>query len=272
MDPTSDGEGDESALAPDAAFELLADETRMGILRALWAEYDPRDPDTAVPFRRLFDLVGADDTGNFNYHLGRLTGHFVRRTDAGYELAASGFRVVRAVVAGSVTGDPPLPETPVDATCARCGGQVAITHEDGTTWARCTDCEGYWAGHDGAIFGFGLPPRGLRDRDADAVLDATITYSIHRFAAVCRGVCPECGGSVEGALDVCTDHDADGVCDACGSAFRGVLTFACGACTFDWRSPAYAPVSHHPALAAFYDDHGTEHVPATWAAVRRGLR
>jgi hypothetical protein len=266
------GGGGAAPLSPDDAFTLLGNEARIAILRALWDAYDPHEADGTVSFSDLFDRVDVDDSGNFNYHLGRLTGHFVRRTADGYRLAAPGFRVVRAVVAGGVTGDPTVGPSPVDADCPLCGSPAEITHGDGTTWARCTACEGYWPLRGGEIFGFSLPPAGLRGRDADGVLDATIAYSIHRFEAMCDGVCPECGSAVDSSLAVCADHDADGsVCDACDSRFAAVLTFACTACKFDWRSPSYAAVSHHPALVAFYFDRGVEHVPATWDGLRRGL-
>jgi hypothetical protein len=270
---TYDRRGEGAApLSPDDAFTLLGDETRIAILRALWDAYDPHDVGATVSFSDLFDRVDVDDSGNFNYHLGRLTGHFVRRTVDGYRLAAPGFRVVRAVVAGGVTGDPTVGPSPVNATCALCESPVEMTHEDGTTWARCTACEGYWPQRGGEIFGFSLPPAGLRDRDADEILDATIVYSIRRFETMCDGVCPECGSAADSSLTVCGDHATDGgICDACESRFAAVLTFVCTACKFDWRSPAYAAVSNHPALVAFYFERGVEHVPGTWAGLRRGL-
>lgn len=270
MTGTTD-DGDSAALPPDDAFTLLGDTTRIAILEALWRAYDPYTGDDAVTFSDLCDAVGTDDTGNFNYHLGRLTGHFVRRTNAGYELTEPGFKVVRAVVAGGLTDDPTVESAPVDAACGRCGGRVEVTYEAGTTWARCGECEGYWPRRGGEIFGFSLPPAGLRGRDPDEVFDATIAYSVHRFEAMSRGVCPECGSAVDAALSVCADHDGGGVCDACDSYFAGVVVSVCDACTFAWRSPDYAPVSHHPALVAFYYDHGVEHVPATWDGIRRGF-
>jgi hypothetical protein len=265
-----DGDRDADTRPPDRVFALLGNETRIGIVRALWEAYDPY-ADDAVPFSTLFERVGADDTGNFNYHLGKLTEHFVRRTDDGYELAPPGFEVVRAIVAGTATETPALAAAAVDATCRRCGSPVEITYEDATTWARCTGCEGYWPDRGGEIFGFSLPPQGLRERDPDEILHATIVYSIRRFETMSDGVCPACGGTVDAALAVCDDHAPDGVCDACGSSFLGVLTFVCDSCKFAWRSPSYAAVSNHPALVAFYYDHGVEHVPATWAAISRGL-
>jgi hypothetical protein len=270
---TSEGEGGDAAVrSPEGVFALLGNETRVGILRALWERYDPYATDNAVSFSALYERVGVEDTGNFNYHLGRLTGHFVRRTDGGYELTAPGLKVVRAVVAGGVTADPTLAPTPVDATCAGCGGSVELAYEDGTTWARCTVCEGYWPQRGGEILGFSLPPEGLRGREPDEVLRATLVYAIHRFETMSDGVCPECGGAVDASLTVCPDHRVtDGVCDACDSRFVGVVTLVCDACKFAWRCPSYAPALNHPAVVAFYDDHGVEHVPATWAAVSRGL-
>ncbi|WP_435064224.1 DUF7351 domain-containing protein [Halobaculum sp. EA56] len=271
MAPGSNG-GDRDALPPDDAFTLAGNGTRMAILRALWDAYEPYASDNAVPFSELFDRVDVEDTGNFNYHLGKLTGHFVRRTDAGYELSAPGFRIVRAVVAGGVTGNPALAPSRVGETCDRCGSPVAVAYEDGITWVRCRSCEGYWPQRGGEIFGFGLPPNGLRGRDPDGVLDATIAYSIRRFETMIDGVCPECGAPVAASLAVCDDHDpGEGVCDACGSRFLGVVSAVCDSCKFHWRSPGYAPVSHHPALISFYDDRGVEHVPATWAAIERGF-
>lgn len=72
------GEADDAVLAPDDAFAVLGNETRLGILRALWDAYNPQETDNSVPFSEFYDRVGFDDTGNFNYRLGKLTGDFVR--------------------------------------------------------------------------------------------------------------------------------------------------------------------------------------------------
>lgn len=268
---TVEVDGGDTTLSPDDAFTLLGNETRIGILRALWEAHEPYAEDNTVPFSVLYDRVGAEDSGNFNYHLGKLTDHFVRRTDDGYELTAPGFEVVRAVVAGGATENPVLEPTVVDATCVRCGRPIEIAYEDGTTWARCTGCEGYWRG-EGGIFGFSLPPEGLRNRGPDGIFDATIVYSIHRFETMHNGVCPECGATVDASLDVCEDHDAsDGICGTCGFYFQGIMTFVCDSCKFAWRSPSYAAAYRCPALISFYYDHGIGHVHSSWEAIRRGL-
>ncbi|SEO20903.1 hypothetical protein SAMN04487948_10196 [Halogranum amylolyticum] len=270
--PCAPDGGEPLSLSPDDAFTLLGNETRVAILRALWEAHEPYDSDTAVPFSELFDRVGVDDTGNFNYHLGRLTGHFVRRTESGYELTAPGFEIVHALVAGTATENPILEPAVVAANCPRCERRIEIVYTDGTVWARCPHCEGYWPQRGGEIFGFSLPPEGLRDRDPDEILEATIRYSIHRFESMNDGVCPECGGSVDGSLAVCEDHDpCDAICDRCSSYFAGVITFVCRSCKFAWRSPGWAPVHDHPALVSFYYDHGIEHVLDDWMAMKRSF-
>lgn len=258
-------------LPPDEAFVLLGNETRIGILQALWEVFDPYTSDNAIPFSALYKRVGSADTGNFNYHLGKLTDHFVRQSDDGYELTAPGFEIVRAVVAGSATENPILEPTAINANCARCDGPVEIAYEDGTIWSRCAECEGYWQG-DGELFGFGLPPEGLRNRGPDDIFDATIAYSIRRFETMNDGVCPECGGTVDASLTVCEDHDAgDGICDACGFHYLGIITLVCDSCKFAWRSPSWAPVHCHSAIISFYYDRGVEHVQSSWEAIRRGF-
>lgn len=204
--------------SPEAAFSLLGNETRIEILHALWAAYDPHEDANAASFSDLYEHSRIEDTGNFNYHLDQLLGHFVTETDEGYQLTEPGFRVARAIVAGTATEDPTLSATPLDRSCLRCDGTVEIAYDGGTTKLRCTDCEGFWSRQDGTIASFSLPPEGLRDRDPDEILDATIVYALHRLNTMDDGVCPACGGPVDATLTVCDAHDAgDGICDAVGS-------------------------------------------------------
>ena len=92
-------------LAPDESFALLGNETRVRILVAL------ADADDALHFSTLHDRVDLRDSEQFNYHLDRLVGHFVDRTDDGYELRQAGSRVVEAILSGAVTEDPVLERT-----------------------------------------------------------------------------------------------------------------------------------------------------------------
>lgn len=71
------------------AFSLLGNEARLAVLLALWDAAEPFDEagswdpaeGNAVPFSELRDRVGMRDSGQLNYHLGELEGHFVEQTD-----------------------------------------------------------------------------------------------------------------------------------------------------------------------------------------------
>lgn len=271
MPPSASDSTDTPRLSPDEAFDLLGDETRIGILHALWEMYDPHAEDNSVAFSSLYDHAEGRDSGNFSYHLQKLTDQFVRKTADGYMLTPSGFEIIQAVIAGAATERPTLDPTTVDATCPRCECPVLIAYEDGSIWAWCSGCSGYWRGN-GTFFGFSLPPEGLRNRNADEIFDATIAYSIRRFETMCDGVCPECAGVVTASLAVCGNHEADeSICERCGFHYLGTITFVCDSCKFAWRSPSWAPLQYHPAVASFYYDHGIEHVTGSWDALRRSF-
>jgi hypothetical protein len=61
----------------------------LSILLGLWEAFEPFTEENAVSFSELRDRVGTRDSGQFNYHLDQLTGHFIRATDSGYELRGS---------------------------------------------------------------------------------------------------------------------------------------------------------------------------------------
>lgn len=72
---------------PEEAYALLANETRIEIVRALG------EANTALTFSTLKERVGVRDSGGFNYHLQRLRGTFVKREACGYALTDSGEQV-----------------------------------------------------------------------------------------------------------------------------------------------------------------------------------
>ncbi|MFB6206666.1 MAG: ArsR/SmtB family transcription factor, partial [Haloglomus sp.] len=89
--------GEPTALSPDEAFGVLGNETRIQILQTLG------EADGPLSFTELRDRVGIRQGSQFNYHLDKLVGHFVRKTDDGYELRLAGRRVIYAVLSEAVT-------------------------------------------------------------------------------------------------------------------------------------------------------------------------
>lgn len=96
---------------PTDALSVLADETRIAILRAL------ADADEPLSFSRLRERADVRDSGRFSYHLQRLCEYFVRETPEGYELGHAGARLIDAT--GTDGDAPPTPDEP--AECPVCG-------------------------------------------------------------------------------------------------------------------------------------------------------
>jgi hypothetical protein len=155
--------------SPDEVFGLLGNETRMAILQAIWdADGGDRPDDNVVTFTELRDRVGVADSGRFNYHLGQLTGRFVRKTDDGYRLRQAGLSVIRALLAGTIIDEPTLEPTAIDTPCPHCGATVEVRYEDEELVVRCR--EGKHSGPSqppGTIINLHVPPAGLRDRTPD---------------------------------------------------------------------------------------------------------
>lgn len=126
-------------LSPDNAFSVLGNETRMEILQALG------EADKPVSFSELRDRVGMRDSGNFNYHLDKLTGHFLGRTEVGYTLRQAGRRVIEAVLSGAVTDVPELEPTQIERSCFYCDAPIKVAYDETSprpVKPYCTECAG----------------------------------------------------------------------------------------------------------------------------------
>ena len=77
------------------------------------------------------------------------------------------------------------------------------------------------------------------------------------------GVCPECSGPMPvESIRICHDHRPDPlddeVCGNCGSIFWGLAHHICEVCKFHMQLPTTLYPDAHPAVLAFYYDHGIE--------------
>lgn len=274
MTPGVDGR--DAGLSPDEAFGLLGNETRVGILRALWRAFESGTGENAVPFSTLYEDVDIADTGNFTYHLEKLTGPFVRRTDDGYALKQTGINVVRAVVAGSVTEDPAFGPTAVDADCPRCGAPVEVEYADELMTVYCTACAGGhpWRGKPGFVFGGLVPSAVMEGRSVEAAFRAGVTYTSLQIAALREGVCPHCSGVPDVDIEVCADHEygEEPFCPNCGRYHPTEAWLVCSMCKRSVYPPVSVVVLADPEVAAFYGARGVDHRIGTWEATRRAYR
>jgi endogenous inhibitor of DNA gyrase (YacG/DUF329 family) len=240
---------DHGGVSPPEAFSMLANETRIEILQALWERRD--EP---VAFSELHADVDVD-RGNFNYHLSKLAEHFVRQTQAGYELREAGKAVIRAVLAGTITHDPRIEPTDLGVPCPLCGGAIEFSYADEFITVRCTSCAGVMGGDvpSGTFMHHTFPPAGLQGRHGIEVLEAARVHYETDLVTMLQGVCPECGGTVDRSIHVCAEHetDGDGMCTACGSVPDIWVEHVCANCSYSRWCVIWLPILFHPAVIAF---------------------
>ncbi|MBX0324154.1 helix-turn-helix domain-containing protein [Halomicroarcula sp. F13] len=269
----TDEDAAEATLAPDEAFAVLGDETRIGILRALGAAEEP------LSFSELRERVGVDDSGQFNYHLEKVVGHFVAKSDEGYTLRRSGRRVVEAVLSGAVTETPAFERTRIEEACEYCGAPVEVRWRSGNVELFCTECAGRYGQSYGAtkrpepvaagyLGRMPLPPAGLQGRTPDEIVRAAWTWSHLEMLAMSSGLCPRCSAPVETDVFVCEDHDAsDGLCDRCDGAHAVNVGARCTNCIFRSGGVLVVVLLADTALLAFLTAHGLN--PVAPDSIRR---
>jgi DNA-binding transcriptional ArsR family regulator len=238
------------------AFAILGNETRVRTLLALWESEEPSS------FATLRRTVAPDDRGNFSYHLGKLTEHFVEKTDDGYVLRLAGEQVVRAVLAGTIVDNDPLPADELGERCVYCGGRVEMSHDGERISVRCTDCAGVVGREfpDGTYMHYGFPPAGLVGRTREEAVDAAHVLYDSKLSPMMKGVCPECAGRVSLSFDVCDDHHVaeSGLCPRCDTRFSVWARYECDHCKYDRNAAMWFAALNHPAVIAFYHDHGLD--------------
>ena len=241
-------------IAPEEAFSILGNETRMEILRVLWQAEGP------YSFSELRTEAAPDDEGNLNYHLGKLTPHFVRRTDDGYVLRFAGEQVVRAVLTGTITSDPTIPPEPTAEECLYCGTAVEMTYREEVISVQCPECDGAIGGTypDGTCMQYEFPPAGLANREREEIIDAAHVLYDSKIAPMMKGVCPECAGQVSISHDVCSDHERDDreVCPSCETRYAVWAQYQCENCRYARQFPPWYVALNHPAVIAFLYRHG----------------
>lgn len=199
--------GEPSGELSTAMFDLVGQSDRAAILTAL-GEYarEERDGD-GLAFSTLRERVGHDDPGNFNYHLGRLVGGPVERTDAGYRLSTVGRRLLSVVAAERFD---PEQTTDIDATadCPVCGTPATVEYTEG--YLRI-DCSTHTATFD----------VGAEVVDRVGVATACrvgFRQGILDTASFRDGVCSGCEGPVDAGFVVGEDDGPwfEGACRRCG--------------------------------------------------------
>jgi hypothetical protein len=204
--------------AVEAAIDVLADGTRLSILRALATQQGRTPSSPAVGFADLQRRVEAPDSGNFAYHLDRLVDQYVVKTEDGYRLTDAGTSVASAIVAGGFTTDGDGRSIETGADCPVCGEPIAAEGVPGGVRFVCG------AGH--GLREVGIPPAVL-DRGPEAALRHATRQALQDLESVSDGACARCLSPVEWSTrEVPPEHrSAAGTaqlvagCEACGMVY-----------------------------------------------------
>lgn len=246
----ADRSGRREDLAPAAAFDVLGNEVRLGIVRELAAVRRTNWQWQGRAFSELRKAVGVEDAGNFSYHLDRLQDHFVVKDDGEYKLTYAGMQVAGAVVAGTYTdrGDPRTEALDVD--CPECGEPLTLRYEREFLAVECEDHE--------LLFGTSLPPGAADGRSTESLLGLATLDARQDVERAREGVCPHCWGTVD------VEVPAESVVHA-GTGERLAVPddqpwveFRCERCGMVfWLTPG-ACVVNEPPVVALLHDHGVD--------------
>ncbi|PSP56380.1 transcriptional regulator [Halobacteriales archaeon QH_7_66_36] len=227
----------EECLPPAEAFAVVGNETRLSILESLW------ELDRPAAFSDLRRSVGMSDSAQFNYHLSKLRGQFVRKTDDGYEFRSAGRSVIAAVLSGTLNQDPQLQPFEVDGECVDCGSSLVAHYEDEQVRIRCADCG---RNHGGYSF----PPGGLEDRTREELMDAFNQRARHLSCLSADGVCPECSGRMETHLSEASEEN--------GFDLNVRVEHECQRCHHTIYSSVGLVLLDDAEVVSFYRDHGVD--------------
>ena len=254
-------DSEDTVLTSDDAFAVLGNETRIQILRTLGETDEP------LSFTEVRERVGIRQGAQFNYHLNKLVGHFVQKTDEGYELRRPGRRVIEAVLSGAITDDPSVAPTSVDFECRLCGAPLKLSYIQERVELYCTGCAGQYdeigkprnpdAPEDhGWLGGYNLPPAGIYGRSPAEILQTASLWTHLAFIAWGNDVCPRCSATVEQTLRVCEGHDTlDGLCPKCDRRHAVQLTSRCTNCGATMEGLFGNHLMKSPQLRSFVADH-----------------
>lgn len=219
-------------------FEVLGQEVRIGILRALVERWIADPENTAASFSELREATGVSDSGQFNYHLDKLTGLFVRKTDDGYDLTAAGRAVAGAILSGSFEADGDWGPTELDEPCHQCGATVSARYSDGII---SVECENGHLNHRDSI------PRSIVEgSDLPTAIERATLLGQHDMELLTRGLCPRCNDDLDPNLVLDNGDEfplLEGHCDRCGYYFTGPVTLV---------------ILTHPVLRTYYLERGID--------------
>lgn len=245
--PFDAGGGSEDGLTPEDAFAILGNEYRARIIYTLGDAQGIEGPRPAMSFSELYAAADADvATSQFNYHLQKLVGPFIDKTDEGYRLRHEGVKLYRTILAGTYTTES-LSVEPIDVgvSCYYCSAPIEATYRDRRVTIACSSCDRQYSDTT-------MPPS-LVDADEDALLERIDQHVRHRILAFSKGVCSVCASGLRTQF-LTPDEIA-----APGFGELGVFVHrACEHCGAQQYMSVGLSLLYNARLIAFFEERGLD--------------
>ena len=226
-------------ISPEDAFALLGDETRIAIIRALGMASDE-----SLSFSALRERASVADSGQFNYHLRKLVGSFVRRTEGDkYELTYAGMRVIGAIFSGTFNRRGAPTSFELDSACTICGTSLMAQYEQERVTINCATC-------DDQISTFGFPPGAFENRLREELPQAFDAWIQAHLSAVRKCFCLNCTGRMNGSITDGSEHLLEDQ--------EVGIEHVCERCDNHSISSIGVYLLSHPDVIAFHHDHGID--------------
>lgn len=221
---------------PEEAFGLLSNDLRVSIVRTLGEVGEP------LTFSSLREAIDERDSGKFNYHLGKLTGHYVTKDEDGYRLSLAGTQVYGAILSGAYTTNAGLEAFEFQGPCPLCGSHALVAeYADEQAKLYCPDCE-EWRNE------FSFPPANLTQYTREELPYAFDRWMHATVMKVLQGFCSNCSGRVVGQLE---RAQAD-------SPIPVRAVFECERCGDTLTAGALLPVLFDPRTISLFEKQGVD--------------
>lgn len=226
------------------AFDLLSNEVRVDILRAL-GEAMAGDNEVALSFSTLQQRVGVTDNGRFNYHLTKLTDRLVTKREDGYKLRPPGTTIYQAIVSGAYTDDEGTVPVPVDGEyCPYCGADEEAWYEESHFHLGCGAC-------DNLVVRYPIPPASFDRDQPDSLLTAGGAHILRDQVSMHQGICPHCSGPVASSLT-----EEGGELEKFNErVYSSVAKFVCARCSWSMYCGVPFALNTEPAVIGFFENH-----------------
>jgi hypothetical protein len=239
--------GDDNSAAD--VFAVLSDETRVDVLRAVAVTQNELQVGGGPPrlsFSDIYERVDVDNTSKLSYHLGELTGTFLRKDDDGYSFTHAGENIVRFILAANYEEPREFGPMPVEGVCPSCGeDDLKARPNHQMLLVECSDC-----GQPASAFD--IPPAQARDRDGEQLIRSIKQRYTAHYRQVHQGTCPECTGSLSTTVLDLAEMSVE------GTDHEYAVSDECESCLRRYNAPLSYSVAYHPASVAFHWDHGID--------------